>query len=89
MTIPTTEHKKIEAMIDCASNEEIAQLRNQAESLLDRHQSCMKNGQPSPVSNMDFEIAVETLVRIEAKEQGKGFFFRAKRRMQITAKYML
>ena len=34
------------------------------------------------------EIAIEMIVRLEATEKGKGFFFRTKRRVQVLCQYL-
>lgn len=82
------EHEAVQTMVDQATPEERLDLRNQAESTLAQVNYLMGRHVLTKDENKAAEIAIETLVRLEATAQNKGWWFRAKRRLQLTQMYL-
>ena len=82
------EQNQVQRMIDAASPNEIAELKLEAESASVEYGSLVTNGLADPTTKTAFHLAVETLVRLEAKKKRKGWWFRTRRRVQLTAMYL-
>lgn len=78
----------IEDMVRTASPEQLSELRHNSEITLHEINRIAGRKVLSREEDEAFEVAIETLVRIEARENGKGWWFRAKRRAQLVATYM-
>lgn len=65
------EQNQVQRMIDAASPDEIADLKLEAESASVEYGSLVTNGLADPTTKTAFHLAVETLVRLEAKKSGK------------------
>ncbi len=83
----TLQQQEIQAIVESMSGEERLEAKESTRSQLEALRSI--NYRPMLESeNYQFHLLVETLMRIEALEQGKGMIFRLKRRLQLTAKYL-
>ena len=81
------EQNLIQHQIDVADHDERKQLRLDAEGHLKHTAVLIRLDMFDKLARHESELAVETLMRLEATEQGKGWWFRTKRRVQIAAKY--
>jgi hypothetical protein len=88
MALSTSEHHSIQQMIDSASTAARQQLHTDAENTLAQINVLMSQKMFSSQQRSQAESAIEILVRIEATEKGKGWWFRAKRRIQLTQMYL-
>ena len=82
------EQSQIQSIIDVASPENRAELKAEAELAAVDLGASLQIGMLGPLEKNAFHMAVEMLVRLEAKEYRKGWWFRTKRRLQLTAIYM-
>ena len=82
------EQSQIQSIIDAASPERRAGLKAEAESEASSLGAAMRIGMLGPREKDAFHMAIEMLVRLEAQEYRKGWLFRTKRRLQLTASYM-
>ena len=82
------EQSQIQSIIDAASAEKRAELETEAVFAAVDLGTSMKIGMLGPLEKNAFHMAVEMLVRLEAKKYRKGWWFRTKRRLQLTAMYM-
>lgn len=74
--------------IDLANEEEIDEMKIEAESILADINLLMDRGFLSNEQKYASELAIELLVRIEATTQKKGWWFRSKRRLQLIQLYL-
>jgi len=87
MGVTPSEQTAIQRRVDTAGPEELAKLHQSAEGNL-RAMSIM--ARLIPLSSEELKAAntaIELLARIEAKQQGGGWWFRTKRRFQLTNLY--
>jgi hypothetical protein len=82
------EQHQVQQTIDAASPEEIVALKLDAEDASAEFGFLVANGSASMATKNAFHLAIEVLVRLEAKEKRKGWLFRTKRRLQLTAMYL-
>lgn len=87
MPLSNRDQQQVQQMIEAASPEEREQRRAEAKDILALVNASMGR-LLSKELNKQGEIAIEILTRIEATEQGKGAWFRAKRRIQLTQMYL-
>ncbi|PJB73308.1 MAG: hypothetical protein CO093_01055 [Alphaproteobacteria bacterium CG_4_9_14_3_um_filter_47_13] len=88
MPVSTREHELVQKTVEQASEEEKEALKAEAEEVLAHINFQMGKTFLSKEESKAANIAIETLVRIEAIEKGKGWWFRAKRRVQLTQMYL-
>tara|TARA_B100000745_G_scaffold299342_1_gene249959 strand:- start:1143 stop:1415 length:273 start_codon:yes stop_codon:yes gene_type:complete len=88
MPVSASEHDLVQKTIEQASGEEKKVLRMGAEEALAHVNFQMGKTLLSKEERKAAEVAIETLVRLDAKERGKGFWFRAIRRVQLTQMYL-
>ena len=82
------EQQEVQQMIEAASAEERREMRGEAEAILADVNEAMGRVILSKEQNKAGEISIEILTRLDATEQGKGTWFRAKRRIQLTQMYL-
>jgi hypothetical protein len=78
----------IQNSVQAASNAEREEMRLQSEETLARTNILMSQKWLSREDNKPAELAIETLVRLETINNGKGWWYRAKRRLQLTQMYL-
>ena len=83
-----SEQSQVQGLIDSADAQQRQTFESEAKSLAVDLGSLVANGLASPSQKDTFHLAIEMLVRLEAKEYGKGLWFRTKRRVQLTAMYL-
>lgn len=88
MSLSTRDHQQVQQMIEAASAEDRREMRAEAETTLAQVNALMGQGLLSKQDSKAAEIAIEILMRFEATEQGKGWWFRTKRRIQLTQMYL-
>lgn len=86
--ISRQEHIEIQALIDNASPEDRVQLRANAEVTLSEVNMLMGQRFMSTEESKAGDIAIEILVRLDSTERGKGWWYRMKRRVQLTQMYL-
>ncbi len=86
--LTNSDHQSVQSLVHNASAEERLELKQNAETTLVEARRMMDLG-PFPADvRKQIEIAVEILVRLEALEQRGGWWFRSKRRIQLTHMYL-
>jgi hypothetical protein len=75
-------------MVEAASAENRREMRAEAEATLAQVNALMGQLLLSKDDSKAGEIAIEILIRLEATERGKGWWFRTKRRIQLTQMYL-
>lgn len=88
MPLSSLEHQRVEAAVASANPDQRLRMKGEAEATLLHVSKLMAQRLLSHEENKLAEIAVEMLVRIEAVEDRKGWWFRAKRRLQLTHMYL-
>lgn len=88
MPVSALEHGLVQTTVEQASEGERQQLKMEAEEVLAHINFQMGRAFLSKEERKAADIAIETLVRLEAMEKGKGWWFRAKRRVQLTQMYL-
>ena len=88
MPLSATDQQQVQDLIDAASPEQRREMKSEAEATLGQVNTLMGQKLLSRDENKAMEIAVEMLVRIDATEKGKGWFFRSKRRLQLVQMYL-
>lgn len=78
----------MQTMIDSASAEERKQIRAEAEATLAALNVLMGQKYLSSEELHVGELAIEALTRLDATEFGKGWLYRAKRRVQLVQMYL-
>jgi hypothetical protein len=78
----------IQNSVQAASNAEREEMRLQSEETLAKTNILMSQEWLSREDNKPAELAIETLVRLETISNGKGWWYRAKRRLQLTQMYL-
>lgn len=88
MPVTTTEHFSVHTKIATATDKERSDLREEAIETLECSSMIIgAQGRLEPDLKKEFDLATEILVRIEGLEKGKGWWFRTKRRLQLTNLY--
>ena len=82
-----SEQDQIQSMVDRASPTERQSLRLEAEGELNQLRILAAQKILSAAESKQGEIAIEMLTRLDTTENGKGFLYRTKRRVQLTAMY--
>jgi hypothetical protein len=88
MAVSAQEQAQIQSEIQLASEEELLRLRAAAERILAEMNARMGQRLLSRDEIHAGEVAVEFIVRLEATQLGKGAWYRAKRRLQVTQTYL-
>lgn len=88
MYLSSAEQCVIQNWIESISDEELLDAENNAKNVLLSMNTLSGKKILSYEERKDVSRAVEVLVRIECKKQKKGWWFRTKRRLQITQIYM-
>ncbi len=88
MPMSGNEQQQIQMMIDVASSEERREMCANAEATLSQVNMIMGQKILSKEESKAADVAIEILMRVEATEKGKGWWFRAKRRVQLTQMYL-
>ena len=88
MSLSTRNQQQVQQMIEAASAQGRREMRAEAEATLAQVNVLMGQGILSKEDIKAAEIAIEILMRLEATEQGKGWWFRSKRRIQLTQMYL-
>jgi len=82
------EQRQVQSLIDGADDQEKHVLEQEAMSLAVDLGHLVTNGLATASQKDTFHLAIEMLVRLEANKYRKGFWFRTKRRVQLTAMYL-
>ena len=88
MSVSPRDQLQVQQMIEAASAENRRDMRAEAEATLAQVNVLIGLGYLSKESRKSCEIAIEILMRIEATEQGKGWWFRTRYRMQLIQMYL-
>lgn len=88
MPLSTREQDEVQTLIECSSPEELLGIKSNAEDTLQQINILMGQKILSHEENKEAQIAIETLLRIESTQQNKGWWFRTKRRLQLTQMYL-
>ena len=88
MSLSSAEHQQVQAALDSASPDDRLALKARAEASLAEANLLLDQGALTRDESKVVEIAVETLVRLEADAKGGGWWFRAKRRVQLLQMYL-
>ncbi|WP_265519481.1 hypothetical protein [Nitratireductor luteus] len=88
MSLSRADQDAAQAVVDHASAKDRAELKAQAEQLLAETNHLMGQRLLTREESHDSEIAIEILVRLEALEESGGWWFRAKRRVQLIQMYL-
>jgi hypothetical protein len=88
--MPTSfsEQEAIQARIDAATKDERGCMRADAEARLAQINLLMNHKLLSRDERKSGDIAIEILCRLDATERRKGWWYRAKRRLQLTQMYL-
>jgi len=88
MLLSNADHQTIERAVAAASYNQRAQMRREAMTALAKISKKMARRILFLEESKAAETAIELLVRIDAIERGKGRWFRFKRRVQLTQRYL-
>jgi hypothetical protein len=88
MSLSRTEQQRIQIQIDGASQAERHELQANTELLLAELNRVLGERKLTAEEVRSAEVAVETLLRAEAREQNKGWWFRVTRRVQLMQMYL-
>jgi hypothetical protein len=88
MPLSTSDQIAIQRTIEHASPERWRELIDEAEQTLARVNALLGTKALSNEERRAGEHAIEVLVRIEAVEKAGGWWFRAKRRVQLVQMYL-
>ena len=88
MPLSTRDQQQVQQMVEAASAENRREMRAEAEATLAQVNALMGQLLLSKDDSKAGEIAIEILIRLEATERGKGWWFRTKRRIQLTQMYL-
>lgn len=87
MALSPQQHEHVQKLVDASSSEGAAELRANAENALHDINFVMGRRLLSAEERKESEIAIEILARLDARERGGGWWFRAKRRVQLAQMY--
>ena len=88
MSLSTRDQQQVQQMIEAATAEDRSEMYAEAEATLAQVNALMGQGLLSKEDSIAAENAIEILMRLEATEQGKGWLFRTKRRIQLLQMYL-
>ena len=88
MPLSGAEQEQIQQAINFASEQDRRSMKLEAEEAIFETNAISNRRLLSSDESKAFQIAIEMLVRLEATEHGKGWLFRARRRVQLTHMYM-
>ncbi|QOY51200.1 hypothetical protein [Candidatus Sulfurimonas baltica] len=86
--ITRAEHEDIQAMIEKMPKEDLQDLYVDTSVKLSTMSEILDYRSFTPDESKATEIFVEILLRIEAFQQNKGWWFRTKRRMSLIKEYL-
>lgn len=86
--LSSQEQCQIQHIINVATAEQREELRLESQNTLINLNWLMGQKLLEKEEKKAGEIAIEMIVRLEATEKGKGFFFRTKRRVQVLCQYL-
>ena len=78
----------IQVKVERSSPAERKQMRTESEEILARASNLARMGQLREFES-EAMYAVEVLTRLDGLREGKGFFFRGKRRIQYVREYLM
>lgn len=87
MGLSLADQDVVQAAVESASREELQTYRDNSERALVHLQSLARAKLLSAEEKFAADLAVEYIARIEANEQSGGWWFRAKRRVQLVQMY--
>lgn len=88
MPLTSREHEAVQREVDNADQQQRTELKVDAELVLSNANTFSQSRKLLAHERKAFEMAVEVLVRLEATEKNKGWWFRAKRRLQLVQMYL-
>lgn len=88
LMLSSAEQTQIQSLLDGASPDERMCLRAEAEDTLGYVNRLMGRTRLSPEDNKRAQVAIEILTRLDANERGGGWWYRTKRRIQLTQMYL-
>lgn len=88
MPLSSIEQQLIQSMVLDSSEIQKTKLCQAAKTTLSEINWVMSQRILTREENKEAEKAVEILMRVEATEKNKGWWFRTKRRLQITQMYL-
>ncbi len=88
MSLSRTEQQRIQIHVDGASHGERQELQANTELLLAELNRVLGERKLTAEEVRSAEVAVETLLRAEARDQNKGWWFRVTRRVQLMQMYL-
>jgi len=81
------EQGQVQSVIDSSTSEQRHALEVEAEDLAREYGRAIRLGTNIRAIKDRFHLAVEMLVRLEATQKRKGWWFRSQRRVQLTKKF--
>lgn len=87
MTLSSIEQQHIQDAVDLATPDQYQQMKIDAENTLTMTNAMMGHKLANEEMKLA-EMAIEVLVRLEAMENNKGWWFRTKRRVQLVQMYL-
>ena len=81
------EQGQIQSVIDSSTAEKLHELEAEAKAVARESGRAIRLGTNIPAYKDRYHIAIEMLVRLETTRKRKGWWFRAKRRAQLTKEY--
>jgi hypothetical protein len=87
MAVTLSEQAEIQRIVDSCNPRELAALHADAMGNLHRLNRISQRKLLSSEELKAANVAIELLTRVEAKQQGGGWWFRTKRRFQLTKLY--
>ncbi len=88
MPVSGMDQLEIQKMVENASKEERLDMFRECENSLSHARLLMGQKKLSKEENYHTDSSIEIILRIEALEKGKGWWFRTKRRPQLILKYL-
>lgn len=87
MPISSSEHAEIERVVSALGPDELREMKSTAESMLHEINYQHSRKLLDKADSKAADYAIEILVRLECREKGGGWLFRAKRRVQLAQTY--
>ena len=87
MPISSAEHAEIERMVNSLSGDALREMKSTAENMLHQINAQHSRKLLDKADSKAADFAIELLVRLECRENGGGWFFRAKRRVRLVQTY--
>jgi hypothetical protein len=85
--LKVSEHANIDNLISSTDNQNREALKSEAMDKLEEVLAWRSINMDANMTKREIELLIELIVRIEAFEQKKGFWFRFKRRGQLIMRY--